>query len=253
MSDKDYIKSKPFSTLYLTISLVAIYIVLFEYTWVTQSFLPKPSVLLDSFFSLWSEYNLFGALGETTVIVFPVIVILVLFFEIAIKYLLSLLDRYNGILNISAPFKYFSFFVFALLFNLIFESSIIGEVVFAILFTFGKLISVLNSSMRTKSAEYIDSSKSLGVSKSDIFSHVIWNNIKPYFYSHISILHSQLWIVILTYEFIGGVVGIGSIYKLAYSYNDLVAIISLGIFISLLILAVNSLIKFFVSKLIFWH
>ncbi len=80
MREKDYIKRKPFSTLYLATSLVLIYVVLFEYTWVTQTAFPKPSVLVDSFFSLWTEYSLFGALVETTVIIFPVILIMVVFF-----------------------------------------------------------------------------------------------------------------------------------------------------------------------------
>jgi ABC-type nitrate/sulfonate/bicarbonate transport system permease component len=230
-----------------------LYIVLFEFTWVNQSFIPKPSVVLDSFFSLWSEYNLFGALVETTLIIFPVMFIQVLFFDVAVKYLLLLLDKYNGIINISIPFKYFSFFVFALIFNLVFESSFIGELVFAILFVFGQLLNSLNSARLKISGEYIDSAKSLGLSDNKIISKVIWPNIKPKFYSNLSSLHLQLWSVILIYEFVGGIVGIGSIYRLAYIYNDLVAIFALAIFVSLILLFVNSLIKYFISKLIFWQ
>lgn len=253
MRDKDYMKRKPFSIFYLAISLVFIYVIIFEFTWVTQNILPKPSVLVDSFFSLWRDYNLFGALVETTVIIFPVLAIMVLIFEILIKYLILLIDKYSGILNISLPFKYISFFVFALLFNLLFENSFAGEIIFTIFFIFGKLLNYLEEAHLTKSEEYIDAAKSLGVSKSKLISKVIWKNIKPKFYSHLTELHSEIWIIVIVYEFIGGTIGIGSIYKLAYIYNDFVAIIALGLFISLIIFTVNCIIKYFVSKIIFWQ
>jgi len=101
--------------------------------------------------------------------------------------------------------------------------------------------------------EYFHAAKSLGLSKGKILSKVVWKNIQPKFYSNLSSIHSQAWLVILVYEFIGGVVGIGSVYRLAYNFNDVFAIISLGIFISLLIMTVNVLIKIVIAKIIFWN
>ncbi len=243
---------KPLNTTSITFVLLFIYVVLFEFTLTAQNFFPKPSILFESFISLWSEYNLLAGIFETTEVVFPALLIAIFLLEIGNKMFLSVFLNYNGIKNITAPFKYFSFFFFALLFNLFFADSILAEFIFVSIFIIGKLLEVLSKSLSNISEEYINSAKSLGLSKGDIVSKVIWKNIKPNVYNSITTIHTQTWIVVIVYEFISSVNGVGSIYKMAFDYNDLSAIFALGVFIALVILIVNLLIKIVVSKLIFW-
>ncbi len=244
--------SKKFTASKVTLFLVLIYIVLFEFTWLTQSVFPKPSLLLDSFLSLFSDYNLLNAFVETTANVFPAIVISVILIELFGKTILKILFNFRGIENIKFPFRYFSFFFFVLLLNLFFQESFWVEFIFVSLFVFGKFITSILDGLNSISDEYINSAKSLGLSESKIISKVIWKELQPNIYKNLTSIHTEVWVVAIIYEFVGAVNGMGAIYRIAFNYNDLTAIVALGIFISLIILLVNSIIKIVISKLIFW-
>lgn len=249
----DKIKNKkPFSKSNITIILILIYLILFEFTWITQSIFPKPSMLIESFLSLISDYNLANAFFHTTAIIFPAILIVFVLFEVFIKVFLYLILNFSGIINISSPFKYLSFFFFALVFNSLFQQSIFAEFIFIAIFIFAKLFIALSQATTSISEEYVEAAKSLGLPKGKIFSKIIWKGIEPNIYGKLIRLHTEAWIVIIIYEFIGSVNGIGSIYRLAFDYKDIFAIISLGIFISIIILLVNTILKFIISKLVFW-
>ncbi len=58
MTANKFNNKKPLTISNITTILTLLYIVLFEFTLVEQSLFPKPSLLIESFFSLWSEYNL---------------------------------------------------------------------------------------------------------------------------------------------------------------------------------------------------
>jgi len=237
----------------ITIFFILIYLVLFEFAWVNQSVIPKPSMLIESFASLITEYNLFNGLFETTAVLFPAIFIAILTIEFLNWIFLNIIIHFNGIINISSPFKYFSFFFFALLFNIIFPNSLLAEFIFITFLVFGNLITTLSEASNSISNEYIESAESLGLSNRKVLSKVFWKSIKPNFYGKLVKIHTQAWLFVIVYEFIGAVNGVGTIYRLAYDYNDFFAIISLGIFIAILILIINSILNFVISKLVFWE
>ncbi len=166
MTANKFNNKKPLTISNITTILTLLYIVLFEFTLVEQSLFPKPSLLIESFFSLWSEYSLLYGFYETTAIVFPTILVAILLLEIGIKLFLSIFLNFGGIKNISDPFKYFSFFFFALILNLLFPESLLAEFIFALLFVFGKLLQILSDSTNSVTEEYILTAKSLGLSNS---------------------------------------------------------------------------------------
>lgn len=252
MSIKKIDNKKPFTGTGITAVFILLYIVLFEFTIVTQNIFPKPSLLLDSFISLWSEYKLLGVLTETTAVIFSAVLLVIIFTEVSIKIILTLFIEYSGIKNIVVPFRYFSFFFFSLLFNLLWADLLIIEFVFAFLFVLSELLQVVSESLKSVQKEYLYSARSLGFSKGDLLSKVIWKNIKPAVYGNVVTIHTRTWVAIIIYEFVGSLKGVGSIYKLAFNYNDILAAISLGIFIALLILFINYLIKLTVARLVFW-
>jgi len=252
MSSNKFEINKPIAISNITILLILLYIILFEFIWVTQNIIPKPSLVFDSLISLWSEYNLLNAFFETTAVILPVILIAVVVLEILVKIFLKIFIDYSGIVNIAAPFKYFSFFFFALVLNFVFPESLLAELIFAILFVLFNLLKILSNKTNFIAEEYILTAKSLGLSKNQILSQIIWKSLKPKVYCSIVPLHTKLWTAVLIYEFIGASIGVGTIYRLAFNYNDLLAIISLSIFISVVILIGNSILKIVVSKLIFW-
>jgi ABC-type nitrate/sulfonate/bicarbonate transport system permease component len=243
---------KKFTASKITLLLVLIYVVLFEFTWLTQSIFPKPSLLFESFLSLFSDYNLLNAFVETTSIVFPAILISVIVAEVSGKTILKVFLNFEGIINIKFPFRYFSFFFLVLLLNLLFHESFWVEFAFISLFVLGKLAANIFDNLDSISEEYVNSAKSLGLSENQIISKVIWKELQPKIYKNLTSIHAEVWVVVLIYEFVGALNGMGAIYRVAFNYNDLTAIISLGVFISILIFVVNSIIKIVISKLIFW-
>jgi ABC-type nitrate/sulfonate/bicarbonate transport system permease component len=245
--------AKILSSLSVTLLLVLLYIIIFEFTWVSQNYIPKPSLLLESFFSLWSAYKLNASLIETTSVIFPVLFFSVIIFEAIQPIVIKILFKYEGIFNIAAPFKYFSFFFAALIFNLVFPQSFWGKILFAFLFTMLIQLKILFDNKVTIKDEYILAIKSLGVSENKIYSKVIWKTLQPHYYGKLHYVHLQLWIAVLIYEFISASIGVGAVYRTAFEFNDLSAVIALGIFISLIIWAVNSILKFAISKFIFWE
>lgn len=244
---------KPSKQLSLVAAIIFIYIVLFEFVLLPIRFIPKPSILFESFISLWDTYNLAVLLFSTTSIIYIALLLGSLLIIFSAKYLLKIIYEYPGLMNLNIPFKYFSIFFFALLFNIWFSDSLTAEFVFAFLVVLSFLLSALNTVSQNPKEEYVLTAKSLGLSSNEIYGKVIWKDIQPSIFSKLTKLHISLWTIILIYEFVGQNEGIGSLYFLAYSYNDIAAIVALGILISLLILIGNMVIKFLYKKIFFWE
>lgn len=233
--------------------LILIYIVLFEFVFIPVRFIPKPSILFESFISLWNSYNLSAQLFSTTSIIYISLLLGSLLVTFLAKYLLKIIYQYAGILNLSTPFKYFTAFFFAVLFNLWFGGSFIAEFIFAILFVLAFMMSSLITESGKVKEEYVLAARSLGLNKDEIYSRVIWKELQPRIFDGLLKLHVNLWMIVLIYEFIGQTEGVGALYFSAYQYNDIGAIFALGILISLLILIGNILIKYLNNKLFFWE
>ncbi len=244
---------KPSKQLSLVAAFIFIYIVLFEFVLVPVRFIPKPSILFESFISLWDTYNLASLLFSTTSIIYIALLLGSLLITFSAKYLLKIIYEYTGLMNLNIPFKYFSIFFFALLFNLWFSDSFIAEFVFAVFVVLSFLLSSMNLESRDPKEEYVLTAKSLGLNSNEIYSKVIWKDLQPKIFSGLTKLHVSLWMIILIYEFVGQNEGVGSLYFEAYSYNDIAAVIALGVFISLLILVGNMIIKFLYQKIFFWE
>lgn len=237
----------------LVVAFIFIYIVLFEFVLLPIRFIPKPSILFESFISLWDIYNLAVLLFSTTSIIYIALMLGSLVITFSAKYILKIIYEYPGLMNLNIPFKYFSIFFFALLFNIWFSDSLTAEFVFAFLVVLSFLLTALNNALQNTKEEYVLSVKSLGLSSNEIYGKVIWKDLQPSVFNRLTKLHISLWMVILIYEFVGQNEGIGSLYFTAYSYNDIAAIIALGILISLLILIGNMIIKFLYKKIFFWE
>ncbi|NOX64366.1 MAG: ABC transporter permease subunit [Chlorobi bacterium] len=244
---------KPSKQLSIVAALILIYIVLFEFVFIPVRFIPKPSILFESFMSLWDSYNLAALLFSTTSIIYISLLLGSMLVTFSAKYLLKIIYEYPGILNLSTPFKYFTVFFFAIIFNLWFSDSFIAEFIFAILFVFAFIISSLITESKKEKEEYVLAARSLGLNKDEIYSKIIWKELQPKIFGGLLKLHVSLWMIVLIYEFVGQTEGVGALYFSAYQYNDIGAIIALGILISLLILIGNMLIKYLNNKIFFWE
>ena len=226
---------------------------MFEFVLTPVRFLPKPTILFDSFISIWGIYNLAEALFTTTTIIYLALFLGYVFAVIFATQIIKILLEYPGIINISVPFKFLSSFFFAIVFNLWFQESVIAEFLFALLIVIGIIISEMNKSVKTCHEEFILTAKTLGLEINEIYKKIIWKEIQPKVFDCLIKAHIWLWIIVLVYEFIGGMEGLGSVYHIAFTYNDIAGIIALGLLSSLLILLGNWIINYLRSKIIFWE
>lgn len=233
-------------------ALLFIYVVLFEFILPVNKVLPKPSLLIESIPALFSDYNLLSEMAITTSIVY--LSIAAGFFLVwAVSFpLTKMVEKNLGIFNNFRLFINIPAFFFAVLFAFWFEDSIIAELVFATIISTVFIMSDYVKVAATVPAEYINAGKSLLISKKDIHKHVIWKYSLPSIFKNMNRLHYYLWVMLLTYEFIGQVNGFGGIYNFALKYNDFSVIMLLGILIALLIWLGNSIINYLHKKLVFW-
>lgn len=58
------------SKIVLTVTLIFIYILLFQFILPVNKVLPKPSLLIESFIIIWSDYNLLTSLAVTSTVIY---------------------------------------------------------------------------------------------------------------------------------------------------------------------------------------
>lgn len=232
--------------------LLFVYVLLFEFILPINKFLPKPSLLIETFPALLTDYNMLAEMTITTTIVYLSIVIGYFIVWLFSYQFSKLISKNIGLFNNLRLFKNFPAFFFAILFAFWFGSSIIAELLFAsVISAFFIVLSFMQIATNVPS-EYLDSGRSLGLTGKELHKNVTWKYSLPFIFNELHRLHYYLWVLILIYEFIGSSNGFGGVYNLALSYNDLSAIIMLGIIIALLIWLGNSIIDFIEKKLVFW-
>ncbi len=244
-------KKNKYQSFLIYFSILAAYIVLGEFTSLIN-FLPKPTILLDSFSSLWTDYNLLAEISISTTAVYLGLFIGIIFIEIASSFIISLFNEKRNVMQLFNFIKYFPAFFFAILFSFWFSDSIIAEIIFAIIAVIAILLSSIQSALNSTNKNYVDTSLSYNISKGKL-AHIIWKDAQPKVYSNLKRVHYYLWALIMIFEFIGTFNGVGSVYYFAHNYNDYAAFFSLAILIAILIWIGDSLIILLKNKLINWE
>lgn len=232
--------------------LLFIYVVLFEFILPFNKILPKPSLLLESLPALFEDYQLQTEMAITTTIIYLSIPVGYLILKVFSPVLSKVITMSPGVFNNFKLFKNFPAFFFAVLFAFWFDDSLFAELVFAVVAsTFFLIVVYIEASQKVKQ-NYKDAAMSLLIVEKELHKKVVWKHTQPTIFSEMNRLHYYLWVLILIYEFIGGVNGFGSIYIYALDYQDFSAIVMLGIVVALLIWLGNSIIDYFHSRLVFW-
>ncbi len=235
------------------LSVIFVYVLLFEFILPVNKVLPKPTLLLESYSSLWTDYNLFSAFAVTTSVIYLSLLLGYLFIILISGPLIKSFIETPGLYNGLKIFRYFPAFFFAVLFAFWFDGSIISEFLFsfiAVVFFLG--LNIIEN-IKSVKEEYLDSAKSLNIPNSKIYSEIIWKSIQPDVFNSIFKLHVYIWVLVLVFEFIGGRDGFGLIYRTVFAYNDLAALFALAVLISILIWFGKVLIRLFQNRLIYWE
>lgn len=235
-----------------SIALLFVYVALFEFILPVNKVLPKPSVLLESFITIWQDYNLVQALAITSTAVYLSIGIGFAIFSLLSTFVIKLALEYRESLETLKIFRFFPAFFFAIIFVYWFKDSFIAEIFFGLL-TFLIFISndCINAVKKVKQ-EYLLIGNNLELTDNQIYSKIVWKSLLPSLTKSLLRLHYYMWIIVMIYEFIGGISGFGGVYKLALNYSDFTALFTIAIVISVLILIGDFIIKYITNKLVFW-
>ena len=241
------------SKILFLIAILFVYFILFEFILPYNKILPKPSMLLESFISIWIDYSLVETMAITTTTIYFTLAVSYIVIFLFSSYLLKIFIEYSEVIEKLKIFRYFPAFFFAIIFSYWFANSIAAEILFAFLSSCLLMISVFLTSAKTCNRTYVDVAMNLGLKKTDIYRQVIFKNIQPKFISEFSRIHYYLWILVMIYEFINEINGFGGVYRTALTYNDFTGLFSIAIVISLLIFLGSAVINFINEKIVFWE
>jgi ABC-type nitrate/sulfonate/bicarbonate transport system permease component len=232
--------------------LLFVYIVLFEFILPINKIIPKPTLLFESLIHIWRDYNLVFAFTTTASIIYLALICCWVYLYMGYSHYLRSDIFIKNSFNSLRYFKYLTVFFFAILFNFWFPNNLFGEFFFTfIIATFWSGKKLLEESKRVNE-EYILVARNLGLTSIDICEMVYWKASLPALSNNIKRIHYYLWVVVLTYEFIGNFYGLGSIYRTIVAYNDFTALFVLAIMTSLIIWFGDYLIGLIIKRTIHW-
>ena len=238
---------------YFLVTLLFVYVLLFEFVLPVNRILPKPSLLFDSFISVWSDYNLLQVLAVSTTAVYLSLGLGYLTVFIKSRYIIKASFEFSGSFETLTLFKYIPIFFAIVLFSVWFGDSIIAEFIFIYLIVSTILGSKLFYEAKNVKSEYILVGKNLGLSTSKIYSKIIWKASEPMIIRALLNVHFYAWGLVLIYEFVARASGFGGAFRTALLYNDFTALFTFAILITVVIWIGNLLIELVNDKYVVWR
>lgn len=252
MNQKTNTKESLKSKIQFLTALIFVYVILFEFILEHNKILPKPSLLLESFISIWKDYDLVETIAITTTTIYLAIAISSFFIYRFSGYILKIFFEYEEVIEKLKIFRYFPALFFAILFSFWFSNSIMAGFLFALLSS-GLIMIVRLLSYSKINRTYFDVALNLGLNKNEIYRKVVFKDILPRFVTEFSSIHYYLWILVMIYEFVNEIKGFGGIYRTALAYNDFTGLFPIAIIISILIWFGSIIINYMNNKIVFWE
>jgi ABC-type nitrate/sulfonate/bicarbonate transport system permease component len=238
---------------YYLLTYLFLWVILFEFILPVNQVLPKPSIVIQSFGALWSDYNLPINFLSTITVIYLSLTVSYFF----LKWISPFLAKSNN--PVSAfifSLEWFSEYIPGIIFGFLliywFPGSEIIEFVFAFGTAFSSLLIKFQKASGKVEKEYIDTALSLGISERLLIKEVKWKAIQPEIMKHIFYLHFYIWTLLIVFEFIKGGYGLGSIFESALRFNDISALFSIIIITGLTVYLGNSALKYLRNKFFFW-
>jgi ABC-type nitrate/sulfonate/bicarbonate transport system permease component len=236
----------------LILTLLFVYVVLFEFILPVNKFLPKPSILFESIFYIINDYNLFISISVSFTIVIVAFIVAYIGVYVRAPYLFKWLTTYKESFTTLNLFRYFLIIIVIILVHQWFEEKLYWEFIFAAVFALTLSIKKLFDKIKNVKAEYIIVGKNLGLTDMEISEDIHWKYLQPVLIGYYEKLNISLWGIILVFEFIGDTNGLGHAFHKALLYKDLNAIILFSIILFVLVWATTFIIKVIRRKYFSW-
>lgn len=236
MNRKKYFLTKNYSI--IIISLV-LWIILFEFIIPTNYFVPKPSVVLESFSSLWNDYNLLLNLISTIGCIYLSILIAIIFSNfLSNKMIDKKMSKYLA-RERNKGHMIFLIFGFLILSTIWFSEFYLFKIIFASAISTSAFTIKNLRGMEKVDPNFIDSMRSFGFSKGVIQNKIISKLLRPKLLNYVKNYQFVLWMILIIYEILIGKEGIGVMLKKIVEYKDLSAAVALLLILGSIILLVD--------------
>lgn len=231
-----------------------LWVILFEFILPANKVLPRPSIVIQSFPSLISDYNLFPNFISTAAVVY--LSLAAAYYTVRFLSYTSMFEkrRTSGFID---SLRWFSNYIPGLLWGILllfwFPASEYIEFIFAYLAVLTNMISGLFLNPQLVPEEYSLSSRSLTAENPFYRKTIKWKFIQSFLLKKNYTLHLNIWLLLIAFEFIKGGYGMGNIFQKAVLYQDLSAFFS-GLVITGLTIYIGSIsLKFIENKKTFWN
>lgn len=236
MKRKKYFLIKNYSLLIISLILC---IILVEFIIPTNYFVPKPSVVLESFSSLWNDYNLLPNLFSTTGCIYLSLLIALIFSNFLSNKVIDKKFSKYLIKQRNKDRLIFLIFSFLILSAIWFSDFYFFKIIFA--FAISTLTLTIKNlrGMDSVNSNFIDSVKSLGFSNDVIQNKIISKLVRPTLLNYLKDYQFVLWMIIIIYEVFIDREGIGFMLKKIVEYRDLSAAIALLLILGFILILIN--------------
>ena len=234
------------------LTVIAVYVILFEFILNTVSVFPRPSLIWESVLYLSDKFSIFSSLGILWALIFGGLIIS---FFITYIFRVPLITFFDKFPDVFIPFKIFLFFtplVLILFWNIYFKDNWLTESLLIVLVSLSIIFYEMAIALKGRKTSYELAAKGLGKLQNEIYSKVTWKQILPDLKAKISPLHIKLWSYVLISQFISGS-SIGGLFRELFEYRDFAGIYALAILVWIIVW-LNEMFWYYVSeKIIFWE
>jgi ABC-type nitrate/sulfonate/bicarbonate transport system permease component len=230
-----------------------LWIILFEFILPVNNILPKPSIVLESFPALVTDYQLFGNYISTILVIY--LSLLAAYFAVKLFILLPVKEN-RIVTDFIASLEWFSEYIPGIVLGLLlifwFPASEYIEFIFAFLTAFFSMLIRTKKEETRIPEEYLTASRSLALTENSIRKNIYWKFYQSALLKRMKSLHFYLWLILIAFEYIKGGYGIGNIFHRALIYEDISAFFSAAILTGLTIYLASTIITYIQNRIIFW-
>ncbi|MGK9369589.1 ABC transporter permease [Melioribacter sp. Ez-97] len=243
--------NKNYGGIKFVVTLLFVYLILFEFILPVNKILPQPSQIIESFAESWKVYDVFQSLASTTTVIYVSMLLAYLLILVALKTGFNLFAAFD--FSAVQPLKYIPFIFPVILFLFWFGASFWGELLFLFVFVSALLKFSAAGKLTNIKQEYVDVAINLGMSKREVAKKVVHKILQKHLYHVLSEKHYLIWMAALFYEYAEKGNGLGGIYYRALYYNDFVFLFVVAIITTVLIWAGDKILVVIEEKYFNWE
>ena len=213
---------------------------------------PKPSIVFQSLFDLFKNYQLgWNYLSTVSAIYFPMILAYYL-----VRVLFPIILQKTFITDIILSVEWFSRYIPGIILAMIliywFPKYEFTKFIFAFLISFTSFMFKSKHLAENRGSEYSLALQSFGIKINSISRKVIWKALQPDLMAHIIRQNIYLWASVILFEYINLGYGLGTLLRKILQFKDLSALVMIFLIIGVSIFISTQLFKLIKNKFYFW-